>query len=471
MQPRIQPAAHPDGTSVEVLDLFFNTPARRKFMRAEKTEFEHIHEVVRRLALTHFEVGFHLRHNGRAVLSFHPALDEHGRAHRVASVCGAGFLEQAFPLDVTHEGLRLWGWVGFPTFSRSQADLQYFYVNGRMVRDKVVSHAVRQAYRDVLYAGRHPVFVLFLELEPTGVDVNVHPAKHEVRFRDQRTVHDFLYGSLHRALASIRPEEQMPSPAALSEPATAVTGVAAGEFAGQAEMRLLPPPLTTPKAPIQQELQGAYREFYAATPPPPALPDAQGEVPPLGYALAQLQGVYVLAENAQGLVLVDMHAAHERILYERLKHAMRSEGLRGQPLLMPETLALSQREADCAEEHTAQFSALGFELQRLGDEIVAIRQIPALLHHANASALVRDVLSDLLEYGTSDRIQAHHDELLATMACHGAVRANRRLSVPEMNALLRDMERTERSGQCNHGRPTWTQLGMDELNRLFLRGR
>lgn len=471
MQPRIQPAAHPDGTSVEVLDLFFNTPARRKFMRAEKTEFEHIHEVVRRLALTHFEVGFHLRHNGRAVLSFHPARDDSGRAHRVASVCGAGFLEQAFPLDVTHEGLRLWGWVGFPTFSRSQADLQYFYVNGRMVRDKVVSHAVRQAYRDVLYAGRHPVFVLFLELEPTGVDVNVHPAKHEVRFRDQRTVHDFLYGSLHRALASIRPEEQMPSPAALSEPATAVTGVAAGEFAGQAEMRLLPPPLTTPKAPIQQELQGAYREFYAATPPPPALPDAQGEVPPLGYALAQLQGVYVLAENAQGLVLVDMHAAHERILYERLKHAMRSEGLRGQPLLMPETLALSQREADCAEEHTAQFSALGFELQRLGDEIVAIRQIPALLHHANASALVRDVLSDLLEYGTSDRIQAHHDELLATMACHGAVRANRRLSVPEMNALLRDMERTERSGQCNHGRPTWTQLGMDELNRLFLRGR
>lgn len=472
MQPRIQPAAHPDGTSVEVLDLFFNTPARRKFMRAEKTEFEHIHEVVRRLALTHFEVGFHLRHNGRAVLSFHPARDDSGRAHRVASVCGAGFLEQAFPLDVTHEGLRLWGWVGFPTFSRSQADLQYFYVNGRMVRDKLVSHAVRQAYRDVLYAGRHPVFVLFLELEPTGVDVNVHPAKHEVRFREQRTVHDFLYGSLHRALASIRPEEQAPAPLVLPEVATPVPSETLPPTSPPIDgVRAFSLPLKAATTPIQQELQGAYREFYAATPPPPALPDAQGEVPPLGYALAQLQGVYVLAENAQGLVLVDMHAAHERILYERLKHAMRSEGLRGQPLLMPEALALSQREADCAEEYAAHFAALGFELQRLSVETVAIRQIPALLSQANAGALVRDVLSDLLEYGTSDRIQAHHDELLATMACHGAVRANRRLSVPEMNALLRDMERTERSGQCNHGRPTWTQLGMDELNRLFLRGR
>ena len=502
MEAQMQPAAHPDGTTVEVRDLFFNTPARRKFLRAEKTEFEHLQEVVRRLALTHFEVGFHLRHNGKTVLGLHPAGDEISRARRVASVCGPAFLEQALPLDIERNGLRLWGWVGLPTFSRSQADLQYFYVNGRMVRDKLVAHAVRQAYRDVLYNGRHPAFVLFLEIDPAAVDVNVHPTKHEVRFRDSRMVHDFLYGTLHRALADVRPEDQLaaPAPAPRSEPL--VRGLAAGEFAGQNEMALaehVPPAAAAeprwqspsgvqsrmggsggyrPPAPPssglpQAELQGAYREFFAplAEPAPQALPQGQGDVPPLGYALAQLKGVYILAENAHGLVLVDMHAAHERITYERLKSAMASEGLRGQPLLVPESIALSQREGDCAEEHADWFARLGFELQRLGPETLAIRQIPALLKQAEASQLVRDVLSDLLEYGSSDRIQAHLNELLATMACHGAVRANRRLSLPEMNALLRDMEQTERSGQCNHGRPTWTQLGMDELDKLFLRGR
>ena len=501
MEAQMQPAAHPDGTTVEVRDLFFNTPARRKFLRAEKTEFEHLQEVVRRLALTHFEVGFHLRHNGKTVLGLHPAGDEISRARRVASVCGPAFLEQALPLDIERNGLRLWGWVGLPTFSRSQADLQYFYVNGRMVRDKLVAHAVRQAYRDVLYNGRHPAFVLFLEIDPAAVDVNVHPTKHEVRFRDSRMVHDFLYGTLHRALADVRPEDQLaaPAPAPRSEPL--VSGLAAGEFAGQNEMALaehVPPAAAAeprwqptgggqsrmggsggyrPAPPSsglpQAELQGAYREFFAplAEPAPQALPQGQGDVPPLGYALAQLKGVYILAENAHGLVLVDMHAAHERITYERLKSAMASEGLRGQPLLVPESIALSQREGDCAEEHADWFARLGFELQRLGPETLAIRQIPALLKQAEASQLVRDVLSDLLEYGSSDRIQAHLNELLATMACHGAVRANRRLSLPEMNALLRDMEQTERSGQCNHGRPTWTQLGMDELDKLFLRGR
>ncbi|HYQ39119.1 MAG TPA: DNA mismatch repair endonuclease MutL [Pseudomonas sp.] len=501
METRVQPAAHPDGTTVEVRDLFFNTPARRKFLRAEKTEFDHLQEVIRRLALTHFEVGFHLRHNGKSVLALHPAGDETGRARRVASVCGPAFLEQALPIDVERNGLRLWGWVGLPTFSRSQADLQYFYVNGRMVRDKLVAHAVRQAYRDVLYNGRHPAFVLFLEIDPAVVDVNVHPTKHEVRFRDSRTVHDFLYGTLHRALADVRPEDQL-APAAVAPAAPQATGLAAGEFAGQNEMALAahvpsaapaeaprwqPPsgvqsrqggsggyrPASAPSGQPQAELQGAYREFFAplgdaAVQP---LPPEQGDVPPLGYALAQLKGIYILAENAHGLVLVDMHAAHERITYERLKSAMASEGLRGQPLLVPESIALSQREADCAEEHADWFARLGFELQRLGPETLAIRQIPALLKQAEASQLVRDVLSDLLEYGSSDRIQAHLNELLATMACHGAVRANRRLSLPEMNALLRDMEQTERSGQCNHGRPTWTQLGMDELDKLFLRGR
>ncbi|AIL63934.1 DNA mismatch repair endonuclease MutL [Pseudomonas alkylphenolica] len=502
MAPRVQPAAHPVGTSVEVRDLFFNTPARRKFLKTEKTEFDHLQEVIRRLALARFDVGFHLRHNGKSILSLHEAQDDTARARRVAAICGPGFLEQALPIEVERNGLHLWGWVGLPTFSRSQADLQYFFVNGRAVRDKLVAHAVRQAYRDVLFNGRHPTFVLFFEVDPTGVDVNVHPTKHEVRFRDGRMVHDFLYGTLHRALADVRPEDQLTAPAATSE-IIRPSGIQAGEFGPQGEMRLaanlLEQPLAEPGVrpmgtgngsggggayqyqytprPAQAlpaaEAQGVYREFFAPLneAAPAALPDSQGDIPPLGYALAQLKGIYILAENAVGLVLVDMHAAHERIMYERLKVAMASEGLSGQPLLVPESLALSQREADCAEEHAEWFQRLGFELQRLGPESLAIRQIPALLKQAEANRLVQDVLADLMEYGTSDRIQAHLNELLGTMACHGAIRANRRLALAEMNGLLRDMENTERSGQCNHGRPTWTQLGLDDLDKLFLRGR
>lgn len=498
MDARVQPAAHPVGTSVEVRDLFFNTPARRKFLKTEKTEFDHLQEVIKRLALARFDVGFHLRHNGKSILGLHEAHDETARARRVAAVCGPAFLEQAMPIEVERNGLRLWGWVGLPTFSRSQADLQYFFVNGRAVRDKLVAHAVRQAYRDVLFNGRHPTFVLFLEVDPAVVDVNVHPTKHEVRFRDGRMVHDFLYGTLHRALADVRPEDQLATAPTQSQ-APRPSGAQAGEFGPQGEMglsaNLLQPPMTAPQSnggsgggysytprptaalPVA-EAQSAYREFFAPLPtagsstaPIPSLPQGQGDIPPLGYALAQLKGIYILAENAQGLVLVDMHAAHERIMYERLKIAMASEGLSGQPLLVPESLAMSQREADCAEEHAAWFQRLGFELQRLGPETVAIRQIPALLKQAEANRLVSDVLADLMEYGTSDRIQAHLNELLGTMACHGAIRANRRLALPEMNALLRDMENTERSGQCNHGRPTWTQMGLDDLDKLFLRGR
>lgn len=492
MEARVQPAAHPVGSSVEVRDLFFNTPARRKFLRTEKTEFDHLQEVIKRLALARFDVAFHLRHNGKVVFALHQASDAASRARRVASVCGPAFLEQALPVEIERNGLHLWGWVGLPTFSRSQADLQYFYVNGRMVRDKLVAHAVRQAYRDVLFNGRHPTFVLFLDVDPAVVDVNVHPTKHEVRFRDNRMVHDFLYGTLHRALGDVRPEDQLAAPASMT-PVTQASGIAAGEFAGQNEMSLAASVLEQPQ--VEQpawrgsgagyqtprsmptgnvgEVRGAYREFFSplAEAGPAALPESQHDVPPLGYALAQLKGIYILAENAHGLVLVDMHAAHERIMYERLKAAMASEGLRGQPLLVPESIAVAQREADCAEEHAHWFKMLGFELQRLGPESLAIRQIPSLLKQAEATRLVQDVLADLLEYGTSDRIQAHLNELLGTMACHGAIRANRRLTLPEMNGLLRDMEQTERSGQCNHGRPTWTQMGMGDLDKLFLRGR
>lgn len=490
MESKVQPAAHPIGTTLEVRDLFFNTPARRKFLKTEKTEFDHIQEVVRRLSLTHFEVAFHLKHNGKTVFSLHPALDEVSRARRVALVCGSAFIEQSIAIAVERAGLQLYGWVGLPTFSRSQADLQYFYVNGRMVRDKLVAHAVRQAYRDVLYNGRHPTFVLFLQLDPALVDVNVHPTKHEVRFRDSRQIHDFLYGSLHKALAEVRPADQLSNIPNMPPPTT-LTGTKIGEFAGQTEMGLantLKHPSITPnlssgpsiysdyshhqKTPVTSEIREQYKTYYAPLPTAHIpITTENTDIPPLGYALAQLKGIYVLAENEAGLVLVDMHAAHERITYERLKIAMETEGLKGQPLLVPESIVISQREADCAEQHSQWFYQLGFELQRLGPETLAIRQIPALLKQAQAAQLVKDVLADLLEYGTSDRIKAHLNELLATMACHGSIRANRRLTIPEMNALLRDMEQTERSGQCNHGRPTWTQLALTDLDKLFLRGK
>lgn len=491
MECKIQPAAHPKGTTLEVRDLFFNTPARRKFLKTEKTEFDHIQEVIRRLSLAHFEVAFHLTHNGKSIFALHPASDEITKARRVSIVCGSEFVNQSTFISIEKNGLYLSGWVGLPTFSRSQADLQYFYVNGRMVRDKLVAHAIRQAYRDVLYNGRHPTFVLFLHLDPALVDVNVHPTKHEVRFRDGRLVHDFLYSSLHRALAEVRPDNQL---ASAPPPSLPITGIKAGEFAGQNEIGLAstlshhPTPFSntsystssryTPPSgnsiPPLKELQANYEAFYAPLAKEnityPTLPETQ-DTPPLGYALAQLKGIYILAENTQGLILVDMHAAHERITYERLKLAMETEGLKGQPMLVPETISLSQREADCAENHSNWFSQLGFALQRISIETLAIRQIPALLKQAQAASLVRDVLADLLEYGTSDRIQAHINELLATMACHGSVRANRKLTIPEMNALLRDMEHTERSGQCNHGRPTWTQLALEDLDKLFLRGK
>lgn len=463
----IEPAPHPRGTTVEVRDLFFNTPARRKFLRAEKTEFNHIEDTVKRLALSRFDVGFQLRHNGRAVQQLRAAQSELEKERRVAAVCGPEFIEHVVVIDSRVGDLHLFGWVALPTFSRSQSDLQHFYVNGRAIRDKLVSHAVRQAYQDVLYHGRHPAFVLYLEVDPGNVDVNVHPTKHEVRFRDGRTVHDFLFRTLHRALADVRPHEQI-------ESNIGATPVQIGALSQQSSLQLPAQRFGYASAPtvtslgVREQL-GAYRELYAAEPGITA-PETR-EIPPLGYALAQLHGVYILAENAYGLVLVDMHAAHERITYERMKTARAGEGIRAQPLLVPRSLAVSQREADCAEHSAQTFVSFGMRLERAGPETLLIREIPVQLRDADVEQLVRDVLADLLEHGSSDRIEAHSNEILATMACHGSVRANRKLAIPEMNALLRDMEDTERSGQCNHGRPTWVQLGMTDLDKLFLRGR
>ncbi len=482
MEVQVKPAPHPRGTTVEVRDLFFNTPARRKFLRTEKTEFNHLEEVVKRLALARFDVAFSLRHNGRVIHSLKPGVSEAERRRRVATVCGPAFMDQAIYLEHERAGLRLWGWVGLPTFSRSQADLQYFFVNGRVIRDKLVAHAVRQAYRDVLYHGRHPAFVLYLELDPAKVDVNVHPTKHEVRFRDGREVHDFIFSSLHRALAEVRPADPLPGHT-VADGAGQVVDTDTGEIRRQASLswggaahaagsprpgERYPgrPGHASPGAGNVAEQLAAYGQLHQ-----PLQPAGEVDIPPLGYAIAQLKGIYILAENAAGLVLVDMHAAHERITYERLKSARAAEGIKRQPLLVPRPVAVSQREVQVAAEHADLFHGLGLSVDVAGEESLVIRQIPVSLRDSDVEQLLRDVLADLIEFGSSDRIEAHLDEILATMACHGSVRANRRLTIPEMNALLRDMEATERAGQCNHGRPTWTQLGLDELDRLFLRGR
>lgn len=471
----VRPAPHPRGTTLEVRDLFYNTPARRKFLRTEKTEFGHIHEVIKRQALSRPDVTFTLHHNGKQTLQMGAAESDSERNRRIATICGKEFAEHTVTIEREAGPLRLWGWVAEPTFSRSQADLQYFFVNGRVIRDKLVSHAIRQAYRDVLFHGRHPAFVLFLELDPGGVDVNVHPTKHEVRFRDSRGVHDFLFGTLSRALADVRPG-QTQSPAA----AEMVESVAQQSTIGLSPGGL-PASLAGQTGALTSGAGGDRGQFGAryASPmlqptsnaPQPEFSDRSAEIPPLGFAVAQLHGVYILAENQHGMVLVDMHAAHERITYERLKQAREGAGITGQPLLVPITLAVSNREAAIAAEQAEELASLGVLIEAVGEEAVVCRELPAPLKDADAEALVRDVLSDLLEFGTSDRIASSLDELLSTMACHGSVRANRRLTLPEMNALLRDMEETERSGQCNHGRPTWVQLGMADLDKLFLRGR
>ncbi|MBK1691156.1 DNA mismatch repair endonuclease MutL [Ectothiorhodospira mobilis] len=486
------PAPHPVGTTVDVRDLFYNVPARRKFLRTERTEYGHLEEVIRRIALSRPELGLELQHNGRSGLRLPPATDAPARDQRVARICGDPFIQRSVFLEQEGAGLRLWGWMGLPTFSRSQPDLQYFGVNGRMVRDRLVTHAVRQAYRDVLQHGRHPAYVLFLELDPALVDVNAHPAKHEVRFRDARLVHDFLFRSLHRALAELRPGA-VPAPAAT--PGEAASGGEGGPGEQQAPLEAgHRPTAASPQMPTRSpgerdqggtqgrlglpvaEAMAAYQRLHAEA---PAQPQATAETaqeeapedPPLGFALGQLHGVYILAQNRDGLVLVDMHAAHERITYERLKRAWKEEGIRAQPLLLPETLEVSRAEAELAETQRETFQRLGLELDRAGPERLRLRAVPALLARGDTAALVRDVLADLKAQGSSTRVEERIHALLGTMACHGSVRAHRSLTLQEMNALLRDMEATERSGQCNHGRPTWTLLSMQELDRLFLRGR
>ncbi|EPZ16873.1 DNA mismatch repair protein MutL [Thauera terpenica 58Eu] len=491
----LSPAALNQGTVVDVADLYYNTPARRKFLKTEATEYAHCDDMFRRIALSHPDVGMQLSHNGRVIHRLPPSTP----AARVAALMGDDFLQQAREVSAVGGILSLSGFASLPAYSRASRDAQFFFVNGRYVRDKLLTHAVRQAYTDILHGNRHPAYVLFLELDPAGVDVNVHPAKIEVRFRESRAVHQFVFHAIRRVLAESgagRTEPQTsPSPSA-THAQGAGFGVAANtthaasantpssEQQSHAGARPWPQSMPQQGRLAMDSASRAYLDFAAsahtpvtgsdnkvATAPsttPATVTDHDG-TPPLGFALAQLHGVYILAQNRTGLVLVDMHAAHERILYEKLKTV-----LDGRPsvqrLLIPAVFSVSAKDMAAAEECTEVLSAMGFELAPAGPQELAVRSVPALLANAPIAELMRKLLEELREYPASEVVTARRNELLATMACHGAVRANRQLTLPEMNALLRDMEATERADQCNHGRPTWTQFSMHELDRFFMRG-
>ncbi len=495
---RQEPAAHPVGTTVDVNSLFYNVPARRKFMRTPRTEFSRCESIVKTLAMAHPSCAFTLNHNGKTVFECKAANDLEARNARITRILGKGFGEAAHGVCLEGAGLTLSGWIADPAFSRSQADMQYFYVNHRMVRDKVISHAVKQAYSDLIYHQRHPAFVLFLEMDPATVDVNVHPGKQEVRFRESQLVHGFVRRSIKDFLAAIKPEastlrtrlrtrsrtRSLQAGAAGHDNPQSPAGMSGNAPAGGYSQ----PPLQRPMPLQVQEQFNAMSRLGApgGRAPQPISPyarnsdtmrervnaeDEDAVIPPLGFARAHLHGVYILAENRDGLIIVDAHAAHERITYERLKALYHDGALKRQALLVPVTMDVSEPEADRCDEESEWLQGIGLVVDRMAPEQLCIREVPAILGQADVSALLRDVLSDLMNHDSSERLRAAVDEVLSSMACHGSVRANRGLSVSEMNALLRQIETTPNSGQCNHGRPTWTALDMQALDKLFLRGR
>ncbi|MFK8031134.1 MAG: DNA mismatch repair endonuclease MutL [Gammaproteobacteria bacterium] len=483
------PLPHPCGTTIDVNDLFFNVPARRKFLRTARTEYSHLEQVFVRIALSNFNVAFTLTHNGRVTRNLPMASTRESQEKRLADLISNEFVEQCFHIENHSSTFKLNGWIAVPTFSRSQADRQYFFLNGRMIRDKVISHAVRLGYQDVLFHGRHPAYVLSLTMDPAKVDVNAHPAKMEVRFRDSRAVHEFVFRTVEQALSKTTPGSGVdPVPA---QPQALTSGYSGryqggqqgGQHGGAYAAQSLPLHARGPGGDAEQMYRALTPSFTAdatadASADARALPTSESPIDfsaedelPLGLAIAQLHSIYVVAQNKAGLVLVDMHAAHERINYERLKREYEAGGVSSQALLFPIALSVSTREADFVDQQTDEFKSLGFEIDRAGPEQVTIRAVPLVLEGSNAEAMVLDVLADLVADGDSSRIRHEVNEVLSTMACHGSIRANRKLTIEEMNSLLRTMEETERADQCNHGRPTWTQLSIVELDRLFLRGR
>ncbi len=460
----LEPAPHPVGTTVEVRDLFFNVPARRKFLRAERTENQHIERMIERLALSSFATAFSLSIGRRTVAEYPQAQTQLERERRVAQIVGEEFIANAMYIEHESAGCKLTGWLCQPTFARAQPDLQHFYLNGRVLRDRLVSSAIRLGYRDVIFHGRHPAFVLFLEIDPKQVDVNAHPAKLEVRFRDPRHVHDFLFRSVERFLRETYAGSSLGSP----PPASAQVVLPA---------QSPPTPMWPSRGPSQSTLALRVAERMTASAPvrddASVVSDAEvsPETPPLGFALAQLHGVYILSQAPDGLILVDMHAAHERTTYEKLKASLAIGAVPMQPLLQPYALSVSPGEADALEEHASVLLQAGLDIARSGPAGILVRAIPAVLTARDIDALVRRIAAEFLAEGASRGVEEAINEVLGTIACHGAVRAHRNLTVPEMNALLREMERTVRSDQCNHGRPTWTYVSMQDLDRMFLRGR
>ncbi len=468
-----RPAARTLGTTVEVRDLFFNTPARRKFQRSEKTELGHVDAVLRNLALARSDVEFRLTSNGRTVFTLTAAEDVEGQERRVAAICGDEFMQHARYFSRAIEGVSIRGWLAAPAFSRSQADMQFTFVNDRFVRDKLLRHAVRLGYQDVLFQARQPAYVVHIELDPRRVDVNAHPAKLEIRFRDSKLVHDFVFRTVEAALASTLEGVANVTAAApvhgaelareAPRDAAALRQTHLALMIDEVRYRAVDGGVRAAAVPLFDRLHGKAARL-------PETSDAHEPVPPLGLALAQLAGIYVLAQNSSGLIIVDMHAAHERITYEKLKTALATQGVQARRLLVPISFQVSAREADLIEQFADDLAAVGLEIVRRGPQLVAVTAVPLLLDGEDVEPLVRDVLSDLAAGQGVERVAAIRNELLATMACHAAVRANRRLSLEEMNALLREMERTERSEACNHGRPTWTSVTLEDLDRLFLRG-
>jgi DNA mismatch repair protein MutL len=475
----IEPAALDVGTVIEVSDLYFNTPARRKFLKTEGTEFGHCEEAFNRIALSRPDVSFMLQHNGKALSRYVIGEPE----KRFREVLGTEFAAEAFLLDESSAGLRLWGMAAKPTFNRNSRDTQYMYVNGRFVRDKLLAHAIRQAYQDVLHHDRHPAFVLFLELDPTLVDVNVHPAKTEVRFRDGQALHRFIFHSLHKALAKPTGASNAVTAGQAAYNPFARHDAAAAQYPSfQSQINLN----TREPSSFYQTLFGSAQypqqnnnrdETYGQTGFDGNIQNSEATPAdfPLGFAVGQIHGIYVLAQNAQGLVVVDMHAAHERIMYEKLKNALDTQSVAMQPLLLPVSFNADKLEVATVQEVLASndgsLQQLGFDIAVLSPTTLAVRAVPTMLQEADAVTLARDVLRDLRDYGATRALTERRNELLGTMACHAAVRANRVLAIPEMNALLRDMEATERSGQCNHGRPTWFQVSLSDLDKMFMRGK
>ena len=517
-----EPTAHPQGTTVEIRDLFYNTPARRKFLRTDKTEFKHIETLVSRLALGHFSVAVRLTHNSRDIFQLPVADNLSRQEHRLATILGREFMGHALHLEFSAAGMRLSGWAALPNFTRSQGDMQYFYINGRYVRDKVLTHAMRQAYHDVLFNGRHPAYVIYLEIDPTLVDVNVHPTKHEVRFRESQTVHQFVVKAVRDALSQVKPEDEVnssrlveyqaeqhashishtvpvtptvPGSTSYHHPASAVSINKPSKAVVQSQLKTgarlyannqsvssggAETTIPVDNALADQDMaataptvQPCLSDVFSST-PSPAMPTTQTPIEhtecALGTAIAQCHEIYILAQNQQGLVLVDTHAAHERILYEKMKKEVQSDQLASQALLVPISLDLSMAEMQVLPEVMTHLERLGFELSQSGEQQVFIRAIPHYLNQKRVIQLVKDVLADFNAHGRSQRVKHDLDYVLATVACHSAIRARHPLTITEMNALLRDMEKTENSGFCNHGRPTWVQFSLSQLDKFFLRG-